>query len=177
MIGVEITAEDQPDIYAEFNSDIQWYYGTDGDTPTNNYDLVSVVLHELCHGLGFNGLLSVTEDKGELKGRYPGVFDEFLVNTDGAKILDNESFPLGSVELKQQLVGNKLRFSGKLAVKYYGDLIPLYCPLVFDEGSSVYHLDEALFNGDNALMTPFLDKGEAIHNPGDLTMAMMYDIG
>ncbi|TKG93529.1 T9SS type A sorting domain-containing protein [Puteibacter caeruleilacunae] len=177
MIGVEITAKEQPDIYAEFSSEIQWYYGIDGDTPTDRYDLVSVVLHELCHGLGFNGLLTVTGDNGELVGRYPGIFDEFLVNKDGEKILDNPAFPVGTVELKQQLVGSKLRFSGPMAVKSYGDLIPLYSPLIFDDGSSIYHLDEAIFKGDNALMTPFLDKGEAIHNPGDLALAMMNDIG
>src|SRR5690554_4830354 len=41
------------DIIAMFNSDFDWYYGLDG-APTNNaFDLVSVVLHELGHGLGF----------------------------------------------------------------------------------------------------------------------------
>lgn len=34
-----------PDITASFNSGANWYYGTDGNCPTGQYDFVSVVLH------------------------------------------------------------------------------------------------------------------------------------
>jgi hypothetical protein len=44
----------RPDIVANFNSTYSnWYYGTDGNTPAGRFDLMSVVLHELGHGLGF----------------------------------------------------------------------------------------------------------------------------
>ena len=50
----------QPDITAEFNSTFgNWYYGTDADTPADQYDLMSVVLHEIGHGLGFVGSMEV----------------------------------------------------------------------------------------------------------------------
>lgn len=39
------------DINANFNSNFtDWYLGTDGNPPFNQYDFVSVVLHELGHG-------------------------------------------------------------------------------------------------------------------------------
>ncbi len=42
------------DIYAEFNSAFSnWYFGTGSSTPSGKYNFVSVVLHELAHGLGF----------------------------------------------------------------------------------------------------------------------------
>ena len=47
------------DIIASFNSEFDsWYFGTDGQTPTGQYDFVSVVLHELGHGLGFTGFFA-----------------------------------------------------------------------------------------------------------------------
>ena len=42
----------EADIYAEFNSSgVSWYLGT-GQAPRGQYNLASVVLHELGHGLG-----------------------------------------------------------------------------------------------------------------------------
>src|SRR5574341_1296844 len=44
------------DIRARFSSTFtDWYFGTDGNTPSDKWDFVSVVLHELGHGLGFTG--------------------------------------------------------------------------------------------------------------------------
>lgn len=42
----------QPDIYALFSSDANWYLGVDNNHGTQT-DLVTVVMHELGHGLGF----------------------------------------------------------------------------------------------------------------------------
>jgi hypothetical protein len=51
-----------PDIVATFNRNIgtanclaaqQWYYGLDGNAPEGAIDLVTVLLHEISHGLGF----------------------------------------------------------------------------------------------------------------------------
>lgn len=33
------------------------YFGTDGNTPANQYDFVTVFMHELTHGLGFTSSL------------------------------------------------------------------------------------------------------------------------
>ena len=54
-----------PDISASFNSGYNdWYYGTDGNTPGNKIDFTSVVLHELGHGLGFVGSMTVFNGLG-----------------------------------------------------------------------------------------------------------------
>ena len=43
------------EINARFNNnaDAPWYYGTDANPGPGQYDFVTVVLHELGHGLGF----------------------------------------------------------------------------------------------------------------------------
>ena len=43
------------DINASFSSTFPFYFGTDGNTPGGQYDFVSVVLHEIGHGLGIAG--------------------------------------------------------------------------------------------------------------------------
>ena len=46
------------DITANFNSDFDFYFGTDGQ-PGSQFDFVTLVLHELAHGLGFVDSFSV----------------------------------------------------------------------------------------------------------------------
>jgi len=79
LAGVDLSASD--DISTTFNSDVDnqtclgatdWYYGFDGNEGTD-IDLVSVVLHELGHGLGFGTL--VTLSTGALFG---GLHDQYM---------------------------------------------------------------------------------------------------
>jgi hypothetical protein len=62
--GIELTGPERPDMIAEFNKDINWYFGTDGNTPSMMYDFVSVVLHEIGHGLGFTGFFFALDNTG-----------------------------------------------------------------------------------------------------------------
>ncbi len=58
----------QPDVNATFNSNLNgnpgclgggsWYYGFDGNPGPNQWDFVSVVLHEIGHGLGFQTFIN-----------------------------------------------------------------------------------------------------------------------
>jgi hypothetical protein len=53
------------DIVANFSTVFSnWYFGTDGNTPTDDFDFKTVVLHELCHGLGFFGSMFVDNTTG-----------------------------------------------------------------------------------------------------------------
>ena len=51
--GKSLNDDLQGDLELRINSSINWYLGTDGQTPKSKYDLITVVLHEICHGLGF----------------------------------------------------------------------------------------------------------------------------
>jgi uncharacterized repeat protein (TIGR01451 family) len=157
---------------------ISWYFGTDGATPMGQYDFVSVVLHEICHGLGFAGTMSVSGGVGSWGwgSGYPAAYDRFTENGTGDSLVDD--FPNNSAALGTQLTGNSLYFDGPNANAANGGSRPkLYAPSTWNSGSSYSHLDE-IFNGTaNALMTYSLDDGEAVHDPGPVTSGILQDVG
>lgn len=188
-------AQGRPDIITKFNSheEVNWYFGTDGNTPFGQMDFVSVVLHEIAHGLGFfsfareetyaafvGGRFSPSEGRGELRGgtpKLPYIYDVHVVNGSTTVIT---SFPDPSTELLEQLTGNNLYWNGKNGVAANDGLRPqLYAPSAWEFGSSYAHLDEATFPpGDvNSLMTPTFARQEAIHTPGPITLGMFADMG
>jgi len=173
-----------PDITASFSSVFEnWYLGTDGDTPPGQFDLVTVVMHELGHGLGFSGSGTVTPFTGTgawgMDG-YPMIYDDFVEDLAGGEITDTDVFPNPSTELADVFTSNQLYWGGGRAVSVNDDERPLlYAPFVFNQGSSYSHLDEDEYPpGDpNVLMTPFIGTAEAIHDPGPITLCMFQDIG
>ncbi len=170
-------------IEADFNSSFpNWHFGLDGDPPPSEYDLVTVVLHELGHGLGFLGS-GFIDDTGlgriGLQGA-PIIWDRFIVNAEGESIFDANRFPDGSTELAGQLTSSRLFFNGTLAVEANGGSAPqIYAPLTFEGGSSYSHLDESTFASGtpNALMTPQFGLGEVIHRPGPIIRSVLRDLG
>lgn len=182
--GQEITDDSYPDMIAQFNSDNDdWYFGVDGQTPTGKYDFVSVVLHEIAHGLGFTGFFYEQDGLGTYGDilPYPGIFDEFVTTGLGSQLVDTTLFSNPSASLLQQFRSNNLYFKSEAArfVSNNDSYPRLYAPATFDEGSSIYHLHESTYDvGDtNSLMTPFFDRAEAVHDPGPLTLAMFADMG
>lgn len=178
-----------------FNGDsnkVSWYFGTDGMPPGGQVDFVSVVLHEIAHGLGFTGTMEVDDGSGtnECDGTagvgcwgagstvtYPAIFDRFLENTAGQDLLVDFGNP--SVELGNQLVDNNLFFNGEdTESANAGNPAQLYVPATWSSGSSVYHLDDATYNGtSHAMMTHALADGESTHHPGSIALGMLADMG
>lgn len=86
LAGVDLWPS-APDIDATFNSNlngdtdclqgVQWYYGYDGNPPGNDIDFVTVVIHEICHGLGFRSYVNLYS--GE---KFDGKNDAFMVYLD-----------------------------------------------------------------------------------------------
>lgn len=168
------------DISAQFSSNFtNWYYGTDGNTPAGQYDFVSVVLHELGHGLGFIGLMDNSSGTGSWGSGtgYPLIYDRFTENGAGQALVNTSIFPNPSTILGTQLTSNNIFFDGANATAANGGRVPLYAPAVWNEGSSYAHLGE-VFNGTpNALMTHSIGPGESIHSPGSVTLGMFKDMG
>jgi hypothetical protein len=188
IAGKSLNEDVQGDITLKVNSSISnWYFGTDGNTSVQQYDLVTVALHEICHGLGFFSSFSSDGTVGSYGGinKKPVIYDTFVEGLSGLKLTDTLIFLNPSNSLGSQLVGNQLYFNGPLLKNYttsnpnrYTSLrARLNAPATWDDGSSISHLDESATLPTDALMTPFIDLGEAIHDPGSFTFSILGDIG
>jgi hypothetical protein len=179
IYGAGLNDDLSPDISMQINTNVDWYLGTDGNTPLLQYDLVTVMIHELIHGLGFFDTMSADESTGSWgAASIPVIYDTFIENLQGQRLIDTLVFQNPSVELKNELTGEQLYFNGPLLKSANsGERIKIYAPSTYDPGSSISHLDEDTTPDQDALMTPYIDKGEAIHDPGKITMAMLGDFG
>ncbi len=168
------------DIYAAFSSTFNWYFGTDGNTPASQMDFVSVLLHEMGHGLGFSGSMQVSGSLGSWGGgtTSPLIYDRFTENNAGQPLINTTLFPNPSTTLATQLQSNAVFFDGTQAnAGNGGSRVPLYAPTAFRSGSSYSHLAESFNNTPNALMTFSLAAGESTQDPGPVTMGMFKDMG
>ncbi len=166
------------DMHVAYGSTFPWYYGTDGNPPTGQVDFATVVLHEICHGLGFAGSMMVKSGLGYWGWDYypiPAAYDRFTENGTGTALLN---YPNGSTALAAQLTSGNLYFDGPHANAGNGGLRPkLFAPATWMQGSSYSHLDES-FNGTaDDLMTYAIPNGQSMHSPGPATMGILYDIG
>lgn len=179
ITGKSLNDDLQGDMELTINSSINWYLGTDGNTPIQKYDLVTVVLHEICHGLGFFESMDTDGTLGWYGfNSIPMVYDTFIENFLGNKLTDSLKFLNYSTNLRSQLVGEQLYFDGPLLNKFTsGSRAKLWVPSTWDAGSSISHLDEDATLQANSLMTPFIDMGEAIHDPGKYTFSILGDLG
>ncbi|MFC4219974.1 T9SS type A sorting domain-containing protein [Flagellimonas marina] len=188
------------DIVANFSTVFpNWYYGTDGNTPSGFYDFKSVVLHELGHGLGFFGSLFVDNESGV--GDYgfgipspvfPAIYDRLAYSADGKSILKENKYGNFTTELGDLLLSGPLTAKGpriKGTTKGKGAQIfttldsDIFGPIpgltdVWLPGSSYSHLDFVTYaGGTNGLMVPFLSTGVSFDNPGPIVLSIFDDIG
>lgn len=175
--GTNLNGTD-PDIVAQFSNSVNWYFGTDGNPTAGKMDLVTVVLHEICHGLGFVDTYSSEGGQGSVGlNEVPFVFDLFVVNSGKQSLFSGFLSP--SAAMNGQLISNNLFYNSPLASPS-GTLPKLYAPTTYDGGSSIAHLDESTFStpgNANNLMTPQIAAQESIHQPGNITLAILSDMG
>ena len=165
----------QAEMIIQVNSEAYWNTRNDGLSYSQEYDLQSVFLHEMAHGLGFLSTDSYDPIFGFGRIEEPTPFDAYALVEDGRRLSD---LPSPSIELGLAL-RSPLVWSGALGVAANGGVRPLlFTPKEYEEGSSVSHLDEDTFSksGENAVMTPNLEAGEIFHKPGPLLLAMMEDM-
>ena len=164
-----------PEIIIQVNSGAIWNTRGDGTPSSSEYDLESVFIHELGHGLGFlsNDAYDPYYALGSLD--QPTPFDAYLQTSDGRRLSD---LPTPSKELGVALTSS-LVWNGPLGIKANGGVKPkMYTPSRYESGSSTSHLDENTFSksGLDSVMTPSLDPGEVFRQPGPLLLAMMEDM-
>jgi hypothetical protein len=170
-------------MHITYNGTFSWYYGTDGQPQGHEYDLMTVVLHEITHGLNFSGSTEYAEGRGSW-GYYtdlpspqtPNIFDRFIRDEAGKALVEysNNSLALGAA-----LTSGKLWFHGPKALAANGgEAVRIYAPSSWEPASSYAHLDYATFiDTPNQLMIYAISPGVALHDPGEVTKGMLQDMG
>ena len=169
-------------INCSFNN---WYFGTDMNTPAGLIDLVTVMVHEIGHGIGFIGSVvadptTQQADWGLNRGLPPFIYDRFALDGHFNEIIDRDIFPSLS-SIYDAVTGQHggvffSGFEGEFVLD--NNRVPLYAPNPFRPGSSYSHLDQHYFTDtENALMRPQLDMASAIHSPGPVFCGMLQDMG
>jgi uncharacterized repeat protein (TIGR01451 family) len=208
LAGADLNNSDGPDhdgnstdadaeIIIAFNSTKSWYYGLDASPSSNKYDLVTVALHEIGHGLGFISSFfvntstvkpcalvgSTTTGDGcwGLGFGQPAIYDRFVENSSNQQLINTTVFTNPSAALGSQLTTtNNVFFNGPnaKAAEGNGNRPRLYSPNPFEISSSILHLDKNTYNGTfNQLMTPIINSGTSQHHPGPITLGIFKDMG
>ena len=146
---------DKADMTIVFNSGEPFFYEEyPFNTPTYQYDFISLALHEIAHGLGFFGLAKLDGEGpriGQLRGvgadqevqLVPTVFDRavMLGDPDVLSVLDLQE---SAATLEDALLGRMggLFFDAGTMDRFSGpdERTQLYTPEIFRRGSSYSHV-------------------------------------
>ncbi len=178
----ELNESNEPDIVASFNSDnASWDFNTVGVPVGGKYDMVSVVLHEIGHGLGITHSYQVSGGNGQISEFFnnsPVIFESFIENQTPTSLVTGFLSP--STDLGIELTGQGLAFNSPLVLfNNKGLKGVIYSPATYSGGSSIAHLSEDTYpkGTENSLMTPSLSSAEVIHNPGPIILSALKDMG
>jgi hypothetical protein len=177
LSGRELNKSSEPDIVVKVNRNLSWYYGTDGKVPVGRIDLMSVVLHEVAHGLGFISSATVNGELGQLQNQGFYLLYDLLLVHESNRLIDLSN---SSSELKAALTSGALYLDTAYPdVQSNGDRAKVFAPSVFLPSLSISHLDENTYPIDNinALMTPYVAIGEAVHYPGPILIKVLEWMG
>ncbi|MFM8384483.1 MAG: fibronectin [Actinomycetota bacterium] len=165
----------QKEIFLSVNSTPLWSADLEGKPSPRSYDLVSVIIHEIAHGLGFLSNAEYDRFFGTGYMFQPTPFDAYVQLPDGRTFTD---FCSRSADLGKAMLG-PLYWNGEFGVAANNGVKPkLYAPSSYQEGSSITHLDEDTFANSltNSAMTPNLEPGEVFRSPGPIALGMIRDM-
>ena len=136
------------DIRLEMNSNYNFYFGLDGNT--SGVDYVTIVLHEVTHGLGFsslcgsNGAYTYSNAAGSsVSTSYPGIYDRMLYEGLSGSCLTD----LTQVNRSNLLKSNNLyagRPNSHVLAANNGVRVKVFAPTTYMSGSSTSHWDNTV---------------------------------
>jgi hypothetical protein len=172
------------DINATFSSTIGtpgclensgWYYGLDANPPSGKIDFVTVLLHELGHGLGFLSLVSLSTG-----AKFSGFDDAYTLHLEDhttgkayPQMTDLERLAASTNTGNLHWTGANVEAAGGvLTAGRVGTHVRMFAPNPAQSGSSVSHWDTAL--SPNEPMEPIYTG--PLHDVG-LALELFADLG
>jgi hypothetical protein len=132
-----------------------WYYGLDGQPPSNKIDLLAVILHEIGHGLGFATFVDLAT--GE---KFSGLDDAFMhqledhsLNKTWSQLSDAQRVASAVSASGLHWKGAQVNTTANLTAGVNQGHVMMYAPADLNLGSSVVHFSNAL--APDELMEPF----------------------
>jgi len=153
-----------------------WYYGLDAQPGAAQTDFVTVVLHELAHGLGFLTFYNVKTGQ-TLMGRQDA-FMRWLEDATTGRLFPDLT---PGERVAASVSTDKLQWGGPLVTAAatektagvgVGGHVEMYAPPILEPGSSVVHYSEAVTPDE--LMEPFYTGPDRDLR---LTVALLADVG
>lgn len=177
IYDVEVNGASEPDVLIQLNANIGWwYYDLDGNTPPDESDLVTVILHEMIHGLAM--VSSIVVGGGSANSTFPSIYDKLIIDSKNDYITDTSIYPNNSPGLFSAITSNNLFLNGSYIVEANTNIpVKIHAPDTYAAGSSLTHFDDYYMSTINGLMTRRLNAGTSIHNTGPLLNGLLKDLG
>ena len=169
----------RPDIVLRINRDAAWNLDYSGMHNYRYYDMLSVIIHEIAHGIGF---MSSFEASGDARLKWgiqnnPFIYDYFMIDEAGNNLVNNRFYTNDSEDLLKEVTEKPIYF--QIDRGGYSEHKPrLHTENPFSSGASLSHLSsrQTLTEGDR-LMLPSLSLGARYHYPGDGVLAILFQMG
>ncbi|HOV34117.1 MAG TPA: GLUG motif-containing protein, partial [Candidatus Hydrogenedens sp.] len=180
--SVDPDGPDYPDMQLTVNWNYTYNFGT-GDPGPSDVDLLSVLIHEITHGLGFLKAIAYnnSECSGGTKpngtgwtGAQPDIytaFDTFLITGNNNYFINSSYYYIGQDNYFLGL-DNGVYCSAPEATSLWGTMPRIYTPSPFQCGSSISH-----WNNLGGVMDPSIYYGAKKREYLPFEIALLRDIG
>jgi len=174
-----------PDGSVEINFGNLWELDFNAPVSSTRYDFYSTLFHEFTHVLGFTSTIGQSGDPvfGTRNVGNWSAFDGFIVDKDGARIIEPTNFALNQGAWDTGSIGGTSPFGGlffdgvNTVAANGGNPVGLYTPTTWEEGSSVSHLDDENPALAGRMMLARSDTGPYARDYDAVEVAMLTDLG
>jgi hypothetical protein len=168
-----------------FNFGQNWQLDANAPVSGGQFDFYGVAFHEFTHALGFASLINQngTDLFGNSTAGHWGTYDQFLVDQSGNAVVNASTFDINSSVWNTASIGGTspaagMFFNGANAVAANsGQLVGLYSPTTWIDGSSISHLDTDNPDYSGMMMLHAVGTGSAARDYSMIEVGMMQDLG
>ncbi len=176
--GVDVAGPTFDDIFVTVDFGYNWN-ATLANPGGAQFDLFSVLLHEITHGLGITSLTSGTSGNSSVSGSNPGVYtnwDDLLQTGNATKLWNSATTVFQSNASGMQGGANGIKFLGANATAAFGSNPPVYAPATFAAGSSISHFSTGDIPG-GAVMEHAISPGTQKRTYAPVEIGTFIDLG